>query len=224
MTVISNSIIYTLFFYFIRYKNNNVKGLDVDSFFISHIQVNQANKQRRRTYRAHGKINPYMSSPCHIDFVREGRGVAKNLPSTCTRYRDPTSMIDFHFLFQCFFPQNLIDYVKTPLFILNAAYDSWQVMQPLSLASLASPTGVWKLPIGVVNEVQFDISAAAIREVKDETGVIRFFFLLLLFLGDSENHKAFFGKSDLFFVCKMQPLSFDVQKQDSEIEAAKVIL
>lgn len=34
-----------------------VKGLDVDSLHISHIQVNQAQKQRRRTYRAHGRIN-----------------------------------------------------------------------------------------------------------------------------------------------------------------------
>ena len=24
---------------------------------------------RRRTYRAHGRINPYMSSPCHIEIV-----------------------------------------------------------------------------------------------------------------------------------------------------------
>lgn len=34
-----------------------VKGLDVDALHISHIQVNQAQKQRRRTYRAHGRIN-----------------------------------------------------------------------------------------------------------------------------------------------------------------------
>lgn len=34
-----------------------VKGLDVDTLYISHIQVNQAQKQRRRTYRAHGRIN-----------------------------------------------------------------------------------------------------------------------------------------------------------------------
>ncbi|VFQ79721.1 unnamed protein product [Cuscuta campestris] len=46
-----------------------VKGLDVDSLYISHIQVNQAQKQRRRTYRAHGRINPYMSSPCHIELI-----------------------------------------------------------------------------------------------------------------------------------------------------------
>ncbi|KAL0800166.1 hypothetical protein Bca101_055341 [Brassica carinata] len=46
-----------------------VKGLDVDALFISHIQVNQAAKQRRRTYRAHGRINPYMSNPCHIELI-----------------------------------------------------------------------------------------------------------------------------------------------------------
>lgn len=34
-----------------------VKGLDVDTIYVSHIQVNQAQKQRRRTYRAHGRIN-----------------------------------------------------------------------------------------------------------------------------------------------------------------------
>ncbi|XP_066364920.1 large ribosomal subunit protein uL22y-like [Miscanthus floridulus] len=47
----------------------DVKGLDVDTLYVSHIQVNQAQKQRRRTYRAHGRINPYMSSPCHIELM-----------------------------------------------------------------------------------------------------------------------------------------------------------
>ncbi len=46
-----------------------VKGLDVDNLFISHIQVNKAMRQRRRTYRAHGRINPYMSSPCHVELT-----------------------------------------------------------------------------------------------------------------------------------------------------------
>nr|GMC67882.1 60S ribosomal protein L17-2 [Ipomoea batatas] len=50
-------------------SNAEVKGLDVDILYISHIQVNQAQKQRRRTYRAHGRINPYMSSPCHIELI-----------------------------------------------------------------------------------------------------------------------------------------------------------
>jgi large subunit ribosomal protein L17e len=46
-----------------------VKGLDVDNLYISHIQVNRAMRQRRRTYRAHGRINPYMSSPCHVELI-----------------------------------------------------------------------------------------------------------------------------------------------------------
>ncbi|XP_021905495.1 60S ribosomal protein L17-2-like [Carica papaya] len=36
--------------------------------YISH-PSDQAQKQRRRTYRAHGRINPYMSSPCHIELI-----------------------------------------------------------------------------------------------------------------------------------------------------------
>ena len=47
-------------------SNAELKGLDVDSLVIEHIQVNTASKMQRRTYRAHGRINPYMSSPCHI--------------------------------------------------------------------------------------------------------------------------------------------------------------
>lgn len=46
-----------------------LQGLDVDSLVIEHIQVNKAPKMRRRTYRAHGRINPYMSSPCHIEMI-----------------------------------------------------------------------------------------------------------------------------------------------------------
>jgi len=55
------------------YLREQVKGLDVESLFIDHIQVNKAMAQRRRTYRAHGRINPYMSSPCHIELVLKER-------------------------------------------------------------------------------------------------------------------------------------------------------
>lgn len=46
-----------------------MKGLDVDNLEIFHIQVNRAQQQRRRTYRAHGRTNPYMASPSHIELV-----------------------------------------------------------------------------------------------------------------------------------------------------------
>ena len=50
-------------------SNAELRGLDVDSLVIGHIQVNEALKLRRRTYRAHGRINPYMSSPCHTEMI-----------------------------------------------------------------------------------------------------------------------------------------------------------
>merc|ERR1739842_19824 len=50
-------------------SNAEYKGLDADHLVIDHIQVNRAPKMRRSTYRAHGRINPYMSSPCHIEIV-----------------------------------------------------------------------------------------------------------------------------------------------------------
>ena len=46
-----------------------LKGLDVDPLVIEHIQVNKAPKMQRRTYRAHGWINLYMSSSCHIEMI-----------------------------------------------------------------------------------------------------------------------------------------------------------
>merc|ERR1712240_370200 len=50
-------------------SNAEYKGLDPDHLVIDHIQVSRAPKMRRRTYRAHGRINPYMSSPCHIEMI-----------------------------------------------------------------------------------------------------------------------------------------------------------
>merc|ERR1711972_1056609 len=50
-------------------SNAEFKGLDTDHLVIEHIQVNHAPKMRRRTYRAHGRINPFMSSPCHIEVI-----------------------------------------------------------------------------------------------------------------------------------------------------------
>jgi len=60
-------------------SNAEIQGLDTDTLYISHIQVNQAPKMRRRTYRAHGRINAYMSCPCHIELIlsRKNENVKK---------------------------------------------------------------------------------------------------------------------------------------------------
>ncbi|KAI4146545.1 MAG: hypothetical protein LQ340_005890 [Diploschistes diacapsis] len=66
--------------------NADTKGLDTSNLIIKHIQVNQAPKQRRRTYRAHGRINPYMSNPCHIEMIlTEGEEVVQKAPAVVRR-------------------------------------------------------------------------------------------------------------------------------------------
>ncbi|KAH9793749.1 Nudix hydrolase domain-containing protein [Citrus sinensis] len=78
-------------------------------------------------------------------------------------------------------------------------------------------TGVWKLPTGTIEEGE-DICAAAVREVKEETGIDTEFVEVLAF---RQSHRSFFRKSDLFFVCMLRPRNFHIQKQDSEIAAAQ---
>ena len=49
----------------------NVKQLDVDKLVLRHVQVNKAQNGRRRTYRAHGRVTPYMSNPAHVELWAE---------------------------------------------------------------------------------------------------------------------------------------------------------
>ncbi|KAI4103732.1 MAG: hypothetical protein L6R37_003660 [Teloschistes peruensis] len=66
--------------------NADTKGLDTGNLIVKHIQVNQAPKQRRRTYRAHGRINPYMSNPCHIELIlTEAEEVVQKGPHVAKR-------------------------------------------------------------------------------------------------------------------------------------------
>jgi large subunit ribosomal protein L17e len=44
------------------------KMLDPTKCQITHVCVQRATKGRRRTYRAHGRISPYLSSNCHVEF------------------------------------------------------------------------------------------------------------------------------------------------------------
>ncbi|VVA90600.1 unnamed protein product [Arabis nemorensis] len=61
------------------------------------------------------------------------QGLQNTLPRTCTSHLDPTS---------CFFPQNIINQVKTPLFILNSGFDAWQIGNSIASPS-ADPSGSW---------------------------------------------------------------------------------
>ncbi|CAL9138484.1 unnamed protein product [Musa acuminata var. zebrina] len=62
------------------------------------------------------------------------QGAGRYLPRTCTARMDATS---------CFFPQNVVGNIQTPLFLLNTAYDVWQLQQSLA-PKTADPQGYWK--------------------------------------------------------------------------------
>ncbi|XP_042393907.1 pectin acetylesterase 10-like [Zingiber officinale] len=62
------------------------------------------------------------------------QGVWRNLPRTCTARMDAIS---------CFFPENIVSNIQTPLFVLNAAYDVWQLQQSLA-PKTADPNGYWR--------------------------------------------------------------------------------
>ncbi|XP_075522627.1 pectin acetylesterase 8-like [Primulina tabacum] len=65
--------------------------------------------------------------------VVETHGSAKNLPGSCTSRLSPGL---------CFFPQYVAQGIRTPLFIMNAAYDSWQIKNILA-PGVADPHGLW---------------------------------------------------------------------------------
>lgn len=74
-------------------------------------------------------------------------GSAKNLPPSCTSRLRPGL---------CFFPQNVASQIQTPIFFVNAAYDSWQIKNILA-PGVADPHGTWhdcKLDIKNCSPVQ----------------------------------------------------------------------
>ena len=50
-------------------SNAEAKGLDVEKCVVTHAATQRAVQGRRRTFRAHGRITPYLSSNCHLEFI-----------------------------------------------------------------------------------------------------------------------------------------------------------
>ncbi|XP_021768391.1 pectin acetylesterase 8-like isoform X2 [Chenopodium quinoa] len=69
----------------------------------------------------------------YFDQIVKLHGSARTLPASCTRTLRPDL---------CFFPQYMAKKIKTPLFILNAAYDRWQIKNILAPV-VADPQGFW---------------------------------------------------------------------------------
>ncbi|KAL4274395.1 hypothetical protein AHAS_Ahas20G0002900 [Arachis hypogaea] len=81
---------------------------------------------------------PDVSGTKHIENfyngVVETHGSAKYLSKSCTSKYGAGL---------CFFPQYVAQDIATPIFVVNAAYDSWQIRNIL-IPSMADPHGSWK--------------------------------------------------------------------------------
>ncbi|CAH9080814.1 unnamed protein product [Cuscuta epithymum] len=79
-----------------------------------------------------------VSNKSHIeqyyDDVVATHGSANSLSVSCTSKMKPGL---------CFFPQNMAQYIQTPIFLINAAYDAWQILFILT-PEVADPHGTWQ--------------------------------------------------------------------------------
>jgi 8-oxo-dGTP pyrophosphatase MutT (NUDIX family) len=73
----------------------------------------------------------------------------------------------------------------------------------------------WKIPGGTLDDPNEEIGSCAEREVFEETGVKCEFVAIL---GFRHMHGYRFGKSDIYFICLMKPITKEIIKDDHEID------
>ncbi|KAL6138723.1 hypothetical protein ACLB2K_064002 [Fragaria x ananassa] len=98
-------------------RDSTVKCLADAGFFLDEKDVNQ-NRTMRNFYRD----------------VVVLQDVAKSLHKDCVANKEPA---------KCLFPEEIIKHVSTPLFLVNPAYDFWQI-QHILIPEASDPYGYWK--------------------------------------------------------------------------------
>ncbi|KAH1092628.1 hypothetical protein GYH30_038709, partial [Glycine max] len=113
----------------------------------------------------------------------------------------------------CTNPPNASHRVRVGGLVLN---DKKEVLVVQEKRGIFHEIGLWKIPTGIV-EAGEELLAAAVREVKEETGVNDALLLMFMICRHADN--SLFRKSELFFLCMLRPLSTDdIKKQDLEID------
>ncbi|KAK1435581.1 hypothetical protein QVD17_01347 [Tagetes erecta] len=112
----------------------------------------------------------------------------------------------------CPIPTNASHIARVGAIVLNDKREMLVVQEKMGILR-----GVWKVSTGIIHQDE-DITVGVVREVKEETGIDTEFVEVLAF---SQEHNVFFGKSEVLFLCMMRPLSFEIQIQETEIEAAR---
>ncbi|CAA3010421.1 pectin acetylesterase 8-like [Olea europaea subsp. europaea] len=118
-------------------------------------------------------------------------GSAKNLPQSCTSKMKPSL---------CFFPQYMAQRIQTPLFLINAAYDSWQIKNILA-PDVADPHGTWI-------KCKLDIDNCSPTEIRTLQGFRLNFINALTQLGASTSRGFFINSCYAHCQTEMQELWF----------------
>ncbi|XP_038982421.1 nudix hydrolase 8-like isoform X1 [Phoenix dactylifera] len=114
----------------------------------------------------------------------------------------------------CLLPANASHQVGVGGFVMNDKNEVLVVQEKYCASTFA---GLWKLPTGFILESE-EIFSGAVREVREETGIDTEFVEVIAF---RHAHHVAFGKSDLFFICMLRPLSSQIKIDELEIQAAK---
>jgi 8-oxo-dGTP pyrophosphatase MutT (NUDIX family) len=102
-------------------------------------------------------------------------------------------------------------------FVLNDQNEILLVKEWSGPSSNRTPTQQWKMPGGLLDAGE-SFEEATCREVLEETGVPCEFESILTFW---HRHGLQFGKSDLYYVCLLQPKSSEIDLCPVEISAAR---
>lgn len=101
-------------------------------------------------------------------------GSAKSLPPSCTSKLSPGL---------CFFPQYSVSQITTPIFFVNAAYDSWQI-QNILVPDQADPHGRW-------HSCKLDINNCSPDQLSTMQGFRKNFLRALNEVGNSSSNGMF---------------------------------
>ncbi|XP_074270393.1 pectin acetylesterase 8-like isoform X2 [Silene latifolia] len=101
-------------------------------------------------------------------------GSAKNLPEACTSTFRPEL---------CIFPRHAARDIQTPLFLLNSAYDSWQIVN-IYLQGVVDPHGKWR-------NCTNDITRCSDSQILDLQGFNKQFIMALSSIGDNPTRGLF---------------------------------
>ncbi|CAM6019507.1 unnamed protein product [Sphagnum balticum] len=106
-------------------------------------------------------------------------------------------------------PRNASHQVGIGAFVVN---DKHEILAVQAKNGALRETEIWEVPTGLLNQGE-DLSAGAVRKVKEETGIETDFIKVI---GFRHTHKVVYEKSDLLFLCLLHPLTSTIAKQELE--------